>query len=168
MLAMILLMLKFRHYKEKNVYSPSLKGEEMGTLTTINIETVNEGFVNIMDQVKSSLDELISSDVSGILHLFLPHTSCGLAIQEAFDSSAKSDMEKFLQHLAPRNLSFIEHTAEGEDDSPSHMKALVTNHSLQIIVESGKMLLGTWQGIYLLEFRDGKHQRKLHLKFLKG
>ncbi len=140
----------------------------MRTLTTINIETVDEGFVNVTNQIRNALKDLISPNDSGILHLFLPHTSCGLAIQEAFDSSAKTDMEKFLQHVAPRNLPFIEHTAEGEDDSPSHMKALITNHSLQIIVEAGDILLGTWQGIYLLEFRDGRHQRKLHLKFLKG
>jgi secondary thiamine-phosphate synthase enzyme len=105
---------------------------------------------------------------SGVLYLFLPHTSCGLIIQESFDPSAKADMEKFLKHLAPRTLSFIEHTAEGPDDSPSHMKTILTGNSLQVIVENGEILLGTWQGIYLCEFRDGRHSRKVHLKFIEG
>ena len=139
----------------------------MTNLSTITIETQNEQFFTITDQVKAEAVKLCSGK-NGILHLFLPHTSCGLTIQESFDPSAKSDMENFLKHLAPRNLSFITHTAEGPDDSPSHMKAMVTNHSLEIIVENGELILGTWQGIYLLEFRDGKHQRKLHFKFMEG
>lgn len=139
----------------------------MTNLSTITIETQNEQFFTITDQVKAEAAKLCGGK-NGILHIFLPHTSCGLTIQESFDPSAKNDMENFLKHLAPRDLSFITHTAEGPDDSPSHMKAMVTNHSLQIIVENGELILGTWQGIYLLEFRDGKHQRKLHFKFMEG
>ena len=77
-------------------------------------------------------------------------------------------MENYLKHLAPRNLPFITHTAEGPDDSPSHMKAITTGHSLQIIVNEGKLILGTWQGLYLTEFRDGVHSRKIHLKLIEG
>ena len=139
----------------------------MKNLSTINIETQGEQFYTITDQIKSEVNKLCNGK-SGVIHLFLPHTSCGLTIQESFDPSAKNDMENFLKHLAPRDLDFITHTAEGPDDSPSHMKAIVTNHSLQIIVNEGKLILGTWQGIYLLEFRDGKHCRNLHLKFMEG
>lgn len=77
-------------------------------------------------------------------------------------------MEKFLMHLAPRNLSFIEHDDEGEDDSPSHMKSILLNQNMGLIVESGEIVMGTWQGIYLAEFRDAPHSRKVLLKFIEG
>ena len=93
------------------------------------------------------------------------HTSCGLTINESYDPSAASDMESFLKHLAPRDLSLITHTAEGEDDSPSHMKSMLINNSLQLIVEEGNPLIGTWQGIFLCEFRDRPHRRNILLKF---
>ena len=137
--------------------------------STIFIETNNERFFNITQDVDAELSNILNSKrLSGILHLFLPHTSCGLTIQEAFDSSAKKDMESYLKHIAPRNLSFITHTAEGPDDSPSHMKSMTLGNSLQIIIDQGKLVLGTWQGIYLAEFRDGTNTRKVHLKFMEG
>ena len=139
----------------------------MSTLSTIIIDTHGEKFHQITDKVKSEAKKLTGSK-SGLLYLFLPHTSCGLLIQESFDPSAKSDMEKFLKHLAPRDLNFIEHTAEGPDDSPSHMKSIVSGHTLTLIVDNGQLVLGQWQGIYLSEFRDGAHSRKIHLKFLEG
>lgn len=137
--------------------------------STIFIETNNEKFLDITQNIRSELKEIIPENSKcGILHLFLPHTSCALTIQEAFDSSAKTDMENYLKHLAPRNLSFITHTAEGPDDSPSHMKSMTLGNSLQLIVEDEEIVLGTWQGIYLAEFRDGPHNRKIHLKFIAG
>lgn len=139
----------------------------MSTFSTIIIDTNEEKFHAITNKIQDEAKKIIQSK-SGILYLFLPHTSCGLLIQESFDPSAKTDMEKFLKHLAPRELSFIEHTAEGPDDSPSHMKSIVSGHTLNIIVEQGQLVLGQWQGIYLAEFRDGSHKRKIHLKFMEG
>lgn len=139
----------------------------MSTFSTIIIDTNGEKFHQITDEIKTEALKLTGSK-SGLLYLFLPHTSCGLLIQESFDPSAKTDMEKFLKHLAPRELEFIEHTAEGPDDSPSHMKSIVSGHTLAIIVEDGQLVLGQWQGIYLSEFRDGVHSRKIHLKFMEG
>ena len=139
----------------------------MSSLSTITIDTHNEQFYSITNIVKKEASSITKSK-SGILYLFLPHTSCGLLIQESFDPSAKSDMEKFLQHVAPRDLDFIEHTAEGPDDSPSHMKSIMSGHTLTLIIENGQIVLGQWQGIYLAEFRDGKHSRKLHFKFIEG
>ncbi|MBK25603.1 MAG: hypothetical protein CME70_16520 [Halobacteriovorax sp.] len=131
------------------------------------IQTSGEGFVDITKVVHSSLKDN-SSEQNGLLILFNPHTSCGLTINESYDSSARTDMEKFLKHLAPRNLAFIEHTAEGPDDSPSHMKSILLQNSLQLIVEDGEIQLGSWQGIYLCEFRDSNKTRTMQLKFIKG
>lgn len=131
------------------------------------INTDGERFYDITKEVRSSLEAHIE-DKDGLLILFNPHTSCGLTINEAFDPSACTDMEKFLKHLAPRNLKFIEHTDEGPDDSPSHMKSILLQNSLQLIVEDGNILLGSWQGLYLCEFRDARKVRELKLKFITG
>ena len=133
----------------------------MSGFDTLMIETSGEGFYEITDQVKRSVD----LKASGLLTLFIPHTSCALTINESFDPSAKKDMEEFLKHLAPRNLSFITHTAEGPDDSPSHMKSILLQNSLQFIVEGGEIVMGQWQGVYLCEFRDGGKSRELFVKF---
>lgn len=131
------------------------------------ITTGGERFYDITKEVRSSLSDN-TTEQNGLLILFNPHTSCGLTINEAHDPSACTDMEKFLKHLAPRNLKFIEHTAEGPDDSPSHMKSILLQNSLQLIVEDGQLQLGTWQGLYLCEFRDTRKVRELKLKFIAG
>ena len=129
---------------------------------TLEIKTHGENFYDITDKIKS-----IETSGDGTLQLFLPHTSCGLCISEAYDPSAIRDVGEFMKHLAPRDLSFITHTAEGEDDSPSHMKSVILQQSLQLIVESSDLVLGQWQGIYLAEFRDAPHTRKIYYKFIK-
>ncbi len=136
-------------------------------ITDIMISTRGESFVDITDLVKRKL-ESTTANKSGILVLYIVHTSCALTINEAFDSSAKEDMQNFLKHLAPRNLSFITHDAEGADDSPSHMKSLLLNQNLVIPIEKGSLVMGTWQGIYLCEFRDRAHERKVLIKFIEG
>lgn len=128
-------------------------------------QTNGEGFYDITSDIKTKLSDLNPKNKSGLLNLFITHTSCALTISESYDSSAKSDMENFLKHIAPRNLSFITHTAEGPDDSPSHMKSLLLNQQLGFIVEEGELILGTWQGVYLAEFRDSKKQREILIKF---
>ncbi len=134
----------------------------------ILIQTNGEGFYQVDPIIEKTISQMGKTWQDGLLCLFIPHSSCALAINESFDPSAKRDMEKFLQHLAPRNLSFIEHTAEGPDDSPSHMKSILLQTSLTLIIEQGKMQMGTWQGIYLCEFREAPKQRNLWLKFLGG
>ena len=136
-------------------------------LKRLTIKTHGEKLYPITDQIKNEIVALVKKR-SGVLHLFCPHTSCGLTLNESYDPSAKEDLESFLMHVVPRNLSFIKHTDEGEDDSPSHMKTLLTGSSLQLIIEQGEVLLGTWQGIYLCEFRDQPKTRTLYLKFLEG
>lgn len=131
-------------------------------MKTLEISTDGHGFYDITDQIKKSIDP----STSGICVTYIQHTSCALTINENYDPSAKRDMEKFLNHLAPENLAFIEHTAEGPDDSPSHMKSILLNQNLVIPYENGKLLLGTWQGIFLAEFRTAPHRRKILIKCL--
>lgn len=132
----------------------------------LSINTTGEGFYNITQELERALGDLPSQN--GALHVFCLHTSCALAINESYDPDAKEDMENFLKHLAPHNLRFIKHTAEGPDDSPSHMKSILMQTSLLIPIENGKFQMGTWQGIYLTEFRTAPHTRKLRLQVLKG
>ena len=136
-------------------------------IKTLIVNTNGEAFYDITNDIKNNLEGL-SGNSDGVLHMFILHTSCALTINESFDPSAKRDMERFLKHLAPRNLDFIEHDAEGPDDSPSHMKSILLNQNIALPIEKGEMLLGEWQGIYLAEFRDGSKQRKVLLKFIEG
>ncbi len=103
---------------------------------------------------------------TGLLNLYLPHTSASLLIQENADPTARKDLESFLVRLIPDGESWHVHTLEGEDDSSSHMKAAITQTFLQIPVREGRLGLGTWQGIYLWEHRKGSHARKLILTLM--
>ncbi|MGB0455124.1 MAG: secondary thiamine-phosphate synthase enzyme YjbQ [Bacteriovoracaceae bacterium] len=130
------------------------------------IRTDGERLYSITNLVESKLLsewEKMESP-SGIATLFCPHTSCALTLNESCDPSAKEDLESFLKHLAPRNLGFITHTLEGEDDCPAHMKTLLLQSSISFIVENKKLVLGRWQGIYLAEFRDLSQSRTLYLQ----
>jgi secondary thiamine-phosphate synthase enzyme len=126
----------------------------------IKINTNGEGFYSLTASIKN-LVKKEWSNVNGVLTLFNTHTSCALTINEAYASEASEDLEAFLKYLAPRNLSFIKHKDEGPDDSPSHMKSMLLQTSLQIFVNQGELILGQWQGIYLCEFRDEPKTRKI-------
>ncbi len=128
----------------------------------VEIQTLKEGFCDITDKIRS----LIPIGESGILHLQNTHTSCGLVINEAFDPLARKDMENFLKYIAPDNLKFIEHIDEGPDDSPSHMKSILVQQTMSILVENGQLQLGQWQGVYLCEFRRSPKLRRILTKFV--
>jgi secondary thiamine-phosphate synthase enzyme len=138
-------------------------------LYPLTIKTNGERFYDITDQVRELFSTIKAnkSPTSGVLYLFLPHTSCALTINESYDPSAKDDMENFLKKLAPRNLSWYQHTMEGPDDSPSHMKSILLQNHLVILIEEDELVLGRWQGIYLAEFRDAPHQRNIQVKFIE-
>ena len=91
---------------------------------------------------------------AGLLNLFVQHTSCALSINENADPDVRSDMEKILNHLVPENQSYYDHTLEGSDDMPAHAKCSMFGVSITIPITDGRLNLGTWQGIYLCEFRD--------------
>ena len=103
----------------------------------------------------------------GMLHLFIPHTSASLVINESFDPSARQDLEAFLERLAPEGEPWYRHTSEGLDDSPSHMRSILTSTSLSLPIDGGQISLGTWQGVYLAEHRARSHRRKILLRCLK-
>ena len=95
------------------------------------------------------------------MSLFIQHTSASLIISENADPTAKDDLEQFINRLAPDGEYWHKHTLEGEDDSTSHMKSIITNVDLTIPIDFGKLSLGTWQGIYLFEHRDFPHSRNI-------
>ncbi len=102
----------------------------------------------------------------GMCYLYLQHTSASLVISESYDPTAKMDLEAYMDRLAPENQPWHRHTLEGSDDSPSHMRAMLTDTCLTIPIDDGRLSLGTWQGIYLFEHRRRSHNRRVLLRCL--
>ncbi len=98
---------------------------------------------------------------TGILHLFIKHTSAGLTVNENADPSVRVDFESVFNGLVPENQPYLTHTLEGPDDMPAHIKSALVGASVTIPISAGKLNLGTWQGIYLCEFRNNGGKRKL-------
>ncbi len=99
--------------------------------------------------------------ISGVLHLFIKHTSAGLTINENADPSVRIDFESVFNRIIPENEPYLEHTLEGPDDMPAHIKSTLVGSSISIPITAGKLNLGTWQGIYLCEFRNNGGKRSL-------
>jgi secondary thiamine-phosphate synthase enzyme len=131
---------------------------------TIEVKTRGKGLHNITDQVQACIQQWKVSE--GICHLYIQHTSASLVISESYDPSAKTDLEAFMDHLVSEDQPWHRHTLEGADDSPSHMRAMLTNVSLSIPIDSGQLSLGTWQGIYLFEHRNRPHHRSVLIRCL--
>lgn len=102
----------------------------------------------IIQQLPSPLPE------TGLLNLFVKHTSCALSINENADPDVRTDLSQILNHLIPENQSYYDHTLEGPDDMPAHAKSTIVGTSINIPISKGRLNLGTWQGIYLCEFRN--------------
>ena len=102
----------------------------------------------------------------GMCYLYLQHTSASLVINENYDPSAKIDLESFMEHIAPENQSWYRHTLEGSDDSPAHIRAMLTQVSMTIPIDRGNLNLGTWQGVYLFEHRKRRQRREILLRCL--
>lgn len=98
---------------------------------------------------------------TGLVNIFVRHTSCGLTVNENADPDVRSDMDKILDRLVPENEPYYDHTMEGADDMPAHAKSSLVGVSLTIPVTDGRLNLGTWQGIYLCEFRDYGGERSI-------
>lgn len=109
------------------------------------------GFHLVTDEVLSALPEL---PACGLLHLFVKHTSCGLAINENADPDVRADMESSFNRLVKEREPYYLHTLEGADDMPAHIKSVLTGVSLTIPITNGRLNMGTWQGIYLCEYRN--------------
>lgn len=124
----------------------------------IRLPAYPRGYHIITSQIMKQIPELPKT---GLLNVFIHHTSAGLMINENADPSVLTDMENMFNHLVPENLPFLVHTMEGADDMPAHIKSALTGVSLTIPISEGRLKLGTWQGIFLCEFRNHGGQRKL-------
>lgn len=128
-------------------------------IQTLEIEVAGQGLHMITAQVVQCVST--SGFAEGLCTLFIRHTSASLLIQENADPSARADLEAWLNRLVPENDPLYTHTLEGPDDMPAHIKAALTATSLSIPVAAGRLMLGTWQGIYLWEHRNFSGQREL-------
>ena len=127
---------------------------------TITLSPRSRGFHIITPDVLDQLPE-IEKIKTGILHLFIKHTSASLTINEDADPTVRLDFESHFNKLVPENQSYYQHTIEGSDDMPGHLKASLLGSSVSAPITDGRLNLGTWQGIYLCEHRDRGSARKL-------
>ena len=129
---------------------------------TLKVETRGPGLQEQTALVADWLGRIGAAD--GLLTLFIRHTSASLLIQENADPDVHTDLIAALERLAPRDAGYV-HDVEGPDDMPAHIKSALTATSLSIPVRAGRMLLGTWQGIYVVEHRDRPHRREVVLHY---
>ncbi|MEO8377223.1 MAG: secondary thiamine-phosphate synthase enzyme YjbQ [Candidatus Sumerlaeota bacterium] len=124
-----------------------------------------QGLHEITSRVQQAIAE--SGAVDGLCTVYIRHTSASLTIQENADPSARRDLERWLNRLVPEGDALYTHTAEGADDMPSHIKAILTQTSLGIPIVRGQLALGTWQGIYLWEHRHQGGSRTIVVHVLR-
>jgi secondary thiamine-phosphate synthase enzyme len=130
---------------------------------TVQIKTHGPGLYEFTEAVaKFAATEKFGD---GLLTCFIRHTSASLLVQENADPDVQKDLQDFFARLAAKGMDY-RHTAEGPDDMPSHIRAALTATSIAIPVKGGKLVLGTWQGLYVFEHRDAPHQREVMLHFI--
>ncbi|TMI98297.1 MAG: YjbQ family protein [Alphaproteobacteria bacterium] len=130
---------------------------------TLTVATSGEGFVEITRDVAAFLRQIGAQ--TGVLLAYIRHTSASLVIQENADPDVRTDLVTALKRLAPANAAWV-HEAEGPDDMPAHIKAMLNGVSLHVPVTGGALALGTWQGIYVAEHRARPHRREVTLQFI--
>ncbi|PAK13293.1 secondary thiamine-phosphate synthase enzyme YjbQ [Burkholderia ubonensis] len=128
------------------------------------VDARGRGLIEFTSQVRAFVDQ--QSIRTGLLTVYCRHTSASLLIQENADPSVQRDLERYFEALAPEDSSRYEHDTEGPDDMPAHLRTALTQVQLSIPVEHGRMVLGTWQGIYLFEHRRAAHQRDIVLHLI--
>jgi secondary thiamine-phosphate synthase enzyme len=129
----------------------------------IAVSTRGKGLMNITHEIRRWISK--QGIESGLLTVFIQHTSAGLTVQENADPDVLRDMAEFFERLVPENTKWFRHTTEGPDDMPAHIRTTLSSASVSVPVRAGVPLLGTWQAIYLFEHRAIPHQRSvlLHL-----
>ncbi len=130
---------------------------------TLRVDTAGVGFTDITGNAVGFIDQISAGE--GALLVYLRHTSASLAIQENADPDVQSDLIAALDRLAPESAPWI-HDAEGPDDMPAHVKAMLSGVSLHIPIIGGKLALGVWQAIYLIEHRRQPHSREVIFQFI--
>ena len=130
----------------------------MVTQSTFRLAPHRRGFHVVTREIVEQLPPLPQA---GLLHLFIQHTSAAITVNEAADPDVLTDFESVFNQLVPENMPFLVHTMEGPDDMPAHIKAAMIGHSITLPITAGRLALGTWQGIYLCEFRNRASGRGL-------
>lgn len=131
---------------------------------TIEVNPPGPGLHEVTADVEDWLRDQSIAD--GLLTIFCTHTSASLLIQENAAQAARRDLETFFDRIAPKDPSLYTHNDEGPDDMPAHIRSALTQTQLTIPVQNGRMVLGTWQGIFLFEHRDGRHSRRIALHLI--
>jgi secondary thiamine-phosphate synthase enzyme len=126
---------------------------------TIDFRTTGRETRDITGEVQDVVGE--SGIDTGLAHLFLRHTSASIMLCENADPDVREDLERFMQRIAPDGDPLFRHRAEGPDDMPAHVRTVLTQSEMTLPVGGGRLLLGTWQGIYLWEHRHAGHRRQL-------
>ena len=130
----------------------------------IVVATNGKGTYEITDRIAAAIRR--SGVTRGVVTIFVRHTSCSLIMMENADPTARRDLEKFFERLVPEDTPYFEHTAEGGDDSASHIRSVLTRSSEVIPIADGNLELGTWQGIFLFEHRRAPHRRQITLSVM--
>lgn len=130
----------------------------------INLPAFPRGFHLITHHIERAIPELKEVQ-SGVLQVFIKHTSAGLALNENADPSVRRDFEAHFNVMVPENAPYYEHTMEGPDDMPAHIKSVLVGSTVSVPITAGRMNVGIWQGVYLCEFRNHGGPRKLVLTF---
>jgi len=127
--------------------------------TTIEFRTSGRETLDITRDLESAVAQ--SGIETGLAHLFLRHTSASIMLCENADPAVREDLERFMQRIAPDGDPMFRHRSEGPDDMPAHVRTVLTQSEMTLPVGGGRLLLGTWQGIYLWEHRHAGHRRQL-------
>jgi secondary thiamine-phosphate synthase enzyme len=131
---------------------------------TISVGTNGQGLYEVTHGLRAFISH--SGIETGLVTVFIRHTSCSLLIQENADPDVQIDMLGYFRRLVPEGLDWLVHTAEGPDDMPAHIKSALTQTSIGIPVTQGRPVLGTWQGLYLFEHRHRPHRREVVLHII--
>lgn len=129
----------------------------------LTVETPGRACVEITGRIEDMLAQ--SDSAAGVAHIFIQHTSASLTIQENADPDVQRDLLSWLDRIAPEDGPYV-HMAEGPDDMPAHIKSAITSTSLSIPFEGGRLLTGTWQGVYVIEHRRRPHKRRIVVTLL--
>ncbi len=134
------------------------------SIEAITIDTSGRGSYDITGELQRIVSAAHAS--RGLCHVFIHHTSASLMICENADPNVRTDLEAFMGRLVPDGDALFEHTAEGPDDMPAHVRSVLTQTELSIPVSDGRCALGTWQGVYLWEHRTAPHRRRITVTLL--
>jgi secondary thiamine-phosphate synthase enzyme len=143
--------------------APTVVAADTVATSVLRVQTSGAGFVDVSSDVAKFLAEIAAHE--GALTVFIRHTSASLTIQENADPSVLVDLMGVLDRLAPQTFRWT-HDSEGSDDMPAHVRTMLTATSLHVPVLAGRMALGTWQAIYLIEHRARPHTREVMLQFV--